>query len=155
MYSYFTFHIVLETAPEIITQPNKLYKIPLSKSFDLKINYTGEEEPSTKWTLNEKEIINISNIETKRISKGWTHLIINECDVECEGNFKLYVKNNCGDDQTSFDLKVIRPPTVPGVVCVTNEDFDEYLLSLFWKKPEFDGGEPILGYLLEWDTGEG
>ncbi|KAG9475829.1 hypothetical protein GDO78_003961, partial [Eleutherodactylus coqui] len=64
-----------------------------------------------------------------------------------EGAYTVLVKNPAGEDAATINVKVIEvpdPPESPNILNI-GEDF----CTVQWETPKYDGGMPILGYILE------
>nr|AAI70388.1 Unknown (protein for MGC:197115) [Xenopus laevis] len=64
-----------------------------------------------------------------------------------EGAYTVVVKNEAGEDKANINVKVIEVPDPPEAPRISNigEDF----CTVQWDPPKYDGGQPILGYILE------
>uniref|UniRef100_A0A8C3RZL9 Myosin binding protein C3 n=1 Tax=Chelydra serpentina TaxID=8475 RepID=A0A8C3RZL9_CHESE len=73
--------------------------------------------------------------------------IIEGAEKPDEGVYRVTVKNPAGEDKGDITVKVIDvpdPPEAPKIINV-GEDY----CTVQWQPPKYDGGQPILGYILE------
>ncbi|XP_073206434.1 myosin-binding protein C, cardiac-type [Lepidochelys kempii] len=73
--------------------------------------------------------------------------IIEGAEKPDEGVYRVTVKNPAGEDKADITVKVIDvpdPPEAPKIINV-GEDY----CTVQWQPPKYDGGQPILGYILE------
>ncbi|XP_074853366.1 myosin-binding protein C, cardiac-type [Carettochelys insculpta] len=73
--------------------------------------------------------------------------IIEGAEKTDEGIYRVTVKNPAGEDKVDITVKVIDvpdPPEAPKIINV-GEDY----CTVQWQPPKYDGGQPILGYILE------
>ncbi|KAM9301716.1 myosin-binding protein C, cardiac-type [Gastrophryne carolinensis] len=64
-----------------------------------------------------------------------------------EGAYTVIVKNPAGEDTANINIKVVEVPDPPEAPKISNigEDF----CTVQWEPPKYDGGMPVLGYILE------
>uniref|UniRef100_A0A8C3IE29 Myosin binding protein C3 n=1 Tax=Chrysemys picta bellii TaxID=8478 RepID=A0A8C3IE29_CHRPI len=73
--------------------------------------------------------------------------IIEGAEKPDEGVYRVTVKNPAGEDKADITVKVIDvpdPPEAPKII-----DVGEDYCTVQWQPPKYDGGQPILGYILE------
>ncbi|XP_053114539.1 myosin-binding protein C, cardiac-type [Hemicordylus capensis] len=68
-------------------------------------------------------------------------------EKEDEGVYRVMVKNAAGEDTADITVKVIDVPDPPEAPQVTNVGEDSCTVQ--WQPPKCDGGQPVLGYILE------
>ncbi|EPQ10523.1 Myosin-binding protein C, cardiac-type [Myotis brandtii] len=68
-------------------------------------------------------------------------------EKEDEGVYTVTVKNPVGEDQVNLTVKVIDVPDPPAAPKISNVGEDSCTVQ--WEPPAYDGGQPILGYILE------
>ncbi|XP_068116780.1 myosin-binding protein C, cardiac-type [Hyperolius riggenbachi] len=73
--------------------------------------------------------------------------IIEGAEKSDEGAYTVLVKNPAGEDKANINIKVIEVPDPPEAPKILNigEDF----CTVQWEPPKYDGGMPVLGYVLE------
>uniref|UniRef100_A0A8C5SFV8 Myosin binding protein C, cardiac n=1 Tax=Laticauda laticaudata TaxID=8630 RepID=A0A8C5SFV8_LATLA len=72
---------------------------------------------------------------------------IEGAEKEDEGIYRVAVKNPAGEDTANITVKVIDIPDPPEAPKITNVGEDNCIVQ--WQPPKYDGGQPILGYILE------
>ncbi|XP_019374783.1 PREDICTED: myosin-binding protein C, cardiac-type isoform X1 [Gavialis gangeticus] len=73
--------------------------------------------------------------------------IIEGAEKQDEGVYRVTVKNPAGEDKADITVKVIDVPDPPEAPKILN--IGEDYCSVEWQPPSFDGGQPVLGYILE------
>ncbi|KAL7992334.1 hypothetical protein Chor_016590 [Crotalus horridus] len=89
-------------------------------------------------------------------SKGRVHVetyedhcvfTIEGAEKEDEGIYRVAVKNPAGEDTADITVKVIDIPDPPEAPKITDVGEDNCIVQ--WQPPKYDGGQPVLGYILE------
>uniref|UniRef100_A0A8C3IE68 Myosin binding protein C3 n=1 Tax=Chrysemys picta bellii TaxID=8478 RepID=A0A8C3IE68_CHRPI len=98
--------------------------------------------PAPEWLLSETE-------GRVRVEMHEDHciFIIEGAEKPDEGVYRVTVKNPAGEDKADITVKVIDvpdPPEAPKII-----DVGEDYCTVQWQPPKYDGGQPILGYILE------
>ncbi|CAL8090942.1 unnamed protein product [Calicophoron daubneyi] len=141
-------------------------KIKAGQELRLAAAWFGSPEPQFAWTLDDKPI---KGNETKSLESseplpppahpgpggplelpaGATAVLtIPKVRRADSGKYKLTLVNDQGQTSTSCDVEVIDVPAAPsGPLEATEVKANE--ITLKWKAPEDDGGEPITNYILE------
>uniref|UniRef100_A0A8D0GH97 Myosin binding protein C3 n=1 Tax=Sphenodon punctatus TaxID=8508 RepID=A0A8D0GH97_SPHPU len=73
--------------------------------------------------------------------------IIEGAEKQDEGVYRVAVKNTAGEDTADIIVKVIEVPDPPEAPKITN--IGEDCCTVQWDPPKYDGGQPVLGYILE------
>ncbi|KFV53689.1 Myosin-binding protein C, cardiac-type, partial [Tyto alba] len=73
--------------------------------------------------------------------------IIEGAEKEDEGVYRVIVKNPVGEDKADITVKVIDVPDPPEAPKISN--IGEDCCTVQWQPPKYDGGQPVLGYILE------
>nr|XP_010298426.1 PREDICTED: myosin-binding protein C, cardiac-type [Balearica regulorum gibbericeps] len=73
--------------------------------------------------------------------------IIEGAEKEDEGVYRVTVKNPVGEDKADITVKVIDVPDPPEAPKISN--IGEDYCTVQWQPPKYDGGQPVLGYILE------
>ncbi|KFZ63925.1 Myosin-binding protein C, cardiac-type, partial [Podiceps cristatus] len=73
--------------------------------------------------------------------------IIEGAEKEDEGIYRVIVKNPVGEDKADITVKVIDVPDPPEAPKISN--IGEDYCTVQWQPPKYDGGQPVLGYILE------
>ncbi|XP_060117667.1 myosin-binding protein C, cardiac-type [Heteronotia binoei] len=89
-------------------------------------------------------------------SEGRVHveMLVDHCvftiegaEKEDEGVYRVTVKNPAGEDTADITVKVIDVPDPPEVPQISEVGEDNCMVQ--WQPPKYDGGQPVLGYILE------
>ncbi|XP_063174279.1 myosin-binding protein C, cardiac-type [Candoia aspera] len=72
---------------------------------------------------------------------------IEGAEKEDEGIYRVTVKNPAGEDTADITVKVIDVPDPPEAPKITEVGEDNCIVQ--WQPPNYDGGQPVLGYILE------
>uniref|UniRef100_A0A183BBQ3 Fibronectin type-III domain-containing protein n=1 Tax=Echinostoma caproni TaxID=27848 RepID=A0A183BBQ3_9TREM len=126
----------------------------------------GHPQPTMVWTLNDKTVKPDGKnvIESSEPLPPPTHpgpggpleqspgatevLTVPKARRADTGEYKLTLMNDQGQTSTTCKVEVIDVPAAPsGPLEATDVKADE--ITLHWKAPEDDGGEPITNYVLE------
>uniref|UniRef100_U3JV59 Myosin-binding protein C, cardiac-type n=1 Tax=Ficedula albicollis TaxID=59894 RepID=U3JV59_FICAL len=73
--------------------------------------------------------------------------IIEGAEKEDEGVYRVILKNPVGEDKADITVKVIDVPDPPEAPTISN--IGEDYCTVHWQPPKYDGGQPVLGYILE------
>uniref|UniRef100_A0A8C3EW13 Myosin-binding protein C, cardiac-type n=1 Tax=Corvus moneduloides TaxID=1196302 RepID=A0A8C3EW13_CORMO len=73
--------------------------------------------------------------------------IIEGAEKEDEGVYRVILKNPVGEDKADITVKVIDVPDPPEAPTISN--IGEDYCTVQWQPPKYDGGQPVLGYILE------
>ncbi|XP_066511914.1 myosin-binding protein C, cardiac-type-like isoform X2 [Hoplias malabaricus] len=108
----------------------------------------GKREPAFIWTLKDGEVLTDSggrvHVES---TKGHCIFTIEGAERQDEGVYSVIVRNPAGEDTADINVKVVDvpdPPQAPRILSV-----GEDCCTVQWDPPLFDGGQPVLGYVLE------
>ncbi|KAM8939179.1 myosin-binding protein C, cardiac-type [Pelodytes ibericus] len=133
----------------------------------LEVPITGDPAPTVVWSKGDK-VIEQTTIRTVtdedlstdvdiltesdgrvRVETFADHcvFIIEGAEKQDEGIYSVVVKNPAGEDKANINVKVIEVPDPPESPRILNigEDF----CTVQWEPPKYDGGQGILGYILE------
>ncbi|XP_077868412.1 twitchin-like, partial [Saccoglossus kowalevskii] len=100
-----------------------------------------------KKKVNEDTWIKVSN------SVPSTKYTVKMLDENQDYVFRVRATNQYGVSEPLESAKPVTvklpfdPPDAPGTPKIT--DYDRHAISLEWKKPDYDGGDPIIGYIIE------
>ncbi|XP_070598271.1 myosin-binding protein C, cardiac-type [Erythrolamprus reginae] len=72
---------------------------------------------------------------------------IEGAEKEDEGIYRVTLKNPAGEDTADITVKVIDIPDPPEAPKISDVGEDNCIVQ--WQPPKYDGGQPILGYILE------
>uniref|UniRef100_A0A4W5NEZ6 Myosin-binding protein C, cardiac-type n=1 Tax=Hucho hucho TaxID=62062 RepID=A0A4W5NEZ6_9TELE len=77
-------------------------------------------------------------------TKGHCIFTIEGADKQDEGLYSVIVRNPAGEDKADINVKVVDPPSAPRILSVGEDS-----CVVQWDPPKSDGGNPIIGYVLE------
>ncbi|KAH9498301.1 hypothetical protein Btru_006486 [Bulinus truncatus] len=110
---------------------------------------TGTPTPLTSWTKG-REILEIGS-RKGRVDIAETNLhttlIIEDCLKSDEGVYTLTVENQLGTATVDVPIAVVEPPDPPKKPEI--KEADKHSVELTWSRPDYDGGSPITGYVVE------
>ncbi|XP_036440075.1 myosin-binding protein C, cardiac-type isoform X3 [Colossoma macropomum] len=108
----------------------------------------GKREPAFIWTLKDGEVVTDSggrvHVES---SKGHCIFTIEGAERQDEGVYSVIVRNPAGEDTADINVKVVDVPDPPHAPRILSVGEDSCIVQ--WDPPLFDGGQPVLGYVLE------
>ncbi|XP_047660992.1 myosin-binding protein C, cardiac-type isoform X2 [Tachysurus fulvidraco] len=108
----------------------------------------GKGEPAFIWTLKDGEVLTDSSgrvhVESAR---GHCVLTIEGAERQDEGVYSVIVRNPAGEDTADIHVKVVDVPDPPQAPRILSVGEDSCVVQ--WDPPLFDGGQPVLGYVLE------
>ncbi|XP_015240505.1 PREDICTED: myosin-binding protein C, cardiac-type isoform X4 [Cyprinodon variegatus] len=110
----------------------------------------GEEKAghSACWTLNDGEVITEGDGRVHvESSKGHCIFTLECAERQDEGVYSVVVRNPAGEDTADINVKVVDVPDPPQAPKILSVGEDSCIVQ--WDPPHFDGGEPIIGYVLE------
>ncbi|XP_028916720.1 myosin-binding protein C, cardiac-type [Ornithorhynchus anatinus] len=132
-----------DPAPTVIWQKAK-------KGSDPSPGAAGNAEDagaSEEWVFDKKLLCESEGrvrVETHRDRCVFT---VEGAEKEDEGVYTVTVKNPAGEDQVNITVRVIDVPDPPAAPKIS--DVGEDSCTVQWQPPPYDGGQPILGYILE------
>uniref|UniRef100_A0AAQ4RR56 Myosin binding protein C3 n=1 Tax=Gasterosteus aculeatus aculeatus TaxID=481459 RepID=A0AAQ4RR56_GASAC len=127
----------------------------------LDVPITGDPAPTVIWTKGEKKEGPASSWTSKAgkvVTEGDTRVHVETTKGHCiftiegaerqdEGIYSVVVRNPAGEDTADINVKVVDvpdPPQAPRILSV-----GEDCCVVQWDPPAFDGGQPVLGYVVE------
>uniref|UniRef100_A0A8B9DG85 Myosin-binding protein C, cardiac-type n=1 Tax=Anser cygnoides TaxID=8845 RepID=A0A8B9DG85_ANSCY len=126
----------------------------------LDVPISGDPTPTVIWQKVNKVIPTPGTIQVYprllfesegrvRVEKHEDHcvFIIEGAEKEDEGVYRVIVKNPVGEDKADITVKVIDVPDPPEAPKISN--IGEDYCTVQWQPPKYDGGQPVLGYILE------
>uniref|UniRef100_A0A8C9FUU2 Myosin binding protein C, cardiac n=1 Tax=Pavo cristatus TaxID=9049 RepID=A0A8C9FUU2_PAVCR len=120
----------------------------------LDVPISGDPTPTVIWQKVNKVIRSTTTLlfESEgrvRVEKHEDHcvFIIEGAEKEDEGVYRVTVKNPVGEDKADITVKVIDVPDPPEAPKISN--IGEDYCTVQWQPPTYDGGQPVLGYILE------
>uniref|UniRef100_A0A673XBQ6 Myosin-binding protein C, cardiac-type n=1 Tax=Salmo trutta TaxID=8032 RepID=A0A673XBQ6_SALTR len=126
----------------------------------LDVPITGDPAPTVVWTKGEKRVPS-SPIPTGRSqvmtegdgrlhvesTKGHCIFTIEGADKQDEGLYSVIVRNPAGEDKADINVKVVDAPDPPSAPRILSVGEDSCVVQ--WDPPKSDGGNPVIGYVLE------
>ncbi|KAM9764720.1 myosin-binding protein C, cardiac-type [Menidia menidia] len=113
----------------------------------LDVPITGDPAPTVIWTKGEKVITEGDGRVHVETTKGHCIFTIEGAERQDEGIYSVVVRNPAGEDTADINVKVVDVPDPPQAPKVLSVGEDSCIVQ--WEPPKFDGGQPIIGYVLE------
>uniref|UniRef100_A0AAQ4PFM9 Myosin binding protein C3 n=1 Tax=Gasterosteus aculeatus aculeatus TaxID=481459 RepID=A0AAQ4PFM9_GASAC len=113
----------------------------------LDVPITGDPAPTVIWTKGEKVVTEGDTRVHVETTKGHCIFTIEGAERQDEGIYSVVVRNPAGEDTADINVKVVDvpdPPQAPRILSV-----GEDCCVVQWDPPAFDGGQPVLGYVVE------
>ncbi|XP_030880509.1 myosin-binding protein C, cardiac-type isoform X2 [Leptonychotes weddellii] len=123
-----------------ITQKNK---VPAGPAPDA----PGAAGASDEWVFDRKLLCETEGRVRVETTKDRSIFTVEGAEKEDEGVYIVTVKNPVGEDQVNLTVKVIDVPDAPAAPKISNVGEDSCVVQ--WEPPAYDGGQPVLGYILE------
>nr|XP_031546935.1 myosin-binding protein C, cardiac-type [Vicugna pacos] len=134
-----------DPAPTVIWQKTitKGSKVPAGPAPDV----SGDADASDEWIFDRKLLCETEGRVRVETTKDRSVFTVEGAEKEDEGVYVVTVKNPVGEDQVNLTVKVIDVPDAPATPRISNvgEDY----CTVQWEPPAYDGGQPVLGYILE------
>uniref|UniRef100_A0A3Q1CYJ1 Myosin binding protein C, cardiac n=1 Tax=Amphiprion ocellaris TaxID=80972 RepID=A0A3Q1CYJ1_AMPOC len=113
----------------------------------LDVPITGDPAPTVIWTKGEKVITEGDGRVHVETTKGHCIFTIEGAERQDEGIYSVVVRNPAGEDTADINVKVVDVPDPPQTPTIVSVGEDSCVVT--WEPPLFDGGQPIIGYVLE------
>ncbi|XP_072574477.1 myosin-binding protein C, cardiac-type [Paramormyrops kingsleyae] len=113
----------------------------------LDVPITGEPAPTVIWTKSDKVISDTEGRVHVETTKGNGIFTIEGAERKDEGVYTVIVRNPAGEDTANINVKVVDVPDPPQAPRILSVGEDSCIVQ--WDPPLFDGGQPIIGYVLE------
>uniref|UniRef100_A0A2K5CPS7 Myosin-binding protein C, cardiac-type n=1 Tax=Aotus nancymaae TaxID=37293 RepID=A0A2K5CPS7_AOTNA len=123
-----------------ITQGNKASARPASDA-------PQDAADSEEWVFDKKLLCETEGRVRVETTKDRSIFTVEGAEKEDEGVYTVTVKNPVGEDQVNLTVKVIDVPDAPAAPKISNVGEDSCMVQ--WEPPAYDGGQPVLGYILE------
>ncbi|XP_006865193.1 PREDICTED: myosin-binding protein C, cardiac-type [Chrysochloris asiatica] len=109
----------------------------------------GPEEAGAdeEWVFDKKVLCETEGRVRVETTKDRSIFTLEGAEKEDEGVYVVTVKNPVGEDQVNLTVKVIDVPDAPAAPKISNVGEDSCTVQ--WEPPAYDGGQPVLGYILE------
>ncbi|XP_041647361.1 myosin-binding protein C, cardiac-type isoform X3 [Cheilinus undulatus] len=113
----------------------------------LDVPITGDPAPTVVWTKGEKVVTEGDGRVHVETTKGHCIFTIEGAERQDEGIYSVVVRNPAGEDTADIHVKVVDVPDPPQAVRILSVGEDSCVVQ--WDPPVFDGGQPVIGYVLE------
>ncbi|KAL2093519.1 hypothetical protein ACEWY4_010831 [Coilia grayii] len=112
----------------------------------IKIPFRGKPAPRVTWY---KDGIEVTEDARTVVERGTDHttLTLSHCVREDSGAIMLKLKSDCGTAVANLHLNVVDHPKPPQKVDILENSPKG--ISMKWKAPKDNGGEPVTGFLIE------
>uniref|UniRef100_A0A8C2WUI9 Myosin-binding protein C, cardiac-type n=1 Tax=Cyclopterus lumpus TaxID=8103 RepID=A0A8C2WUI9_CYCLU len=114
------------------------------KASSVKPDGEEKEGPPSSWTIKDGEGDSRVHVET---TKGHCIFTIEGAERQDEGRYSVVVRNPAGEDTADINVKVVDVPDPPQAPRILSLGEDSCVVQ--WDPPLFDGGQPVIGYVLE------
>ncbi|XP_026071194.1 myosin-binding protein C, cardiac-type-like isoform X7 [Carassius auratus] len=105
-------------------------------------------EPRHTWTVKNGEVLTDSHGRVHvESTKGHCIFTIEGAERQDEGVYSVIVRNPAGEDTADINVKVVDVPDPPEAPRILSVGEDSCIVQ--WDPPLFDGGQPVIGYVLE------
>ncbi|XP_051885676.1 myosin-binding protein C, cardiac-type [Pristis pectinata] len=127
--------------------PDATIVVVAGNKLRLDVPISGEPAPTVVWTKADKAITEMEG--RVHVEKHPDHcvFILEGAERSDQGVYTVLVQNPAGEDRADITVKVVDvpdPPEAPRVLSL-----GEDCCTIQWEPPAFDGGQPVLGYVLE------
>ncbi|KAL1007358.1 hypothetical protein UPYG_G00085610 [Umbra pygmaea] len=113
----------------------------------LDVPITGDPAPTVIWTKGEKVMTEEDGRIHVESIKGHCIFTIEGAEKQDEGLYSVIVRNPAGEDKAVINVKVVDVPDPPAAPVILSVGEDSCIAK--WDPPMFDGGNAIIGYVLE------
>ncbi|XP_055010572.1 myosin-binding protein C, cardiac-type [Boleophthalmus pectinirostris] len=113
----------------------------------LDVPITGDPAPTVIWTKGEKVLTEEDGRVHVETTKGHCIFTIEGAERQDEGMYSVVVRNPAGEDTADVHVKVVDVPDPPQAPRILSVGEDSCVVQ--WDPPAFDGGQPVIGYVLE------
>uniref|UniRef100_A0A8C1ZTN3 Myosin binding protein C, cardiac n=1 Tax=Cyprinus carpio TaxID=7962 RepID=A0A8C1ZTN3_CYPCA len=115
----------------------------------LDVPITGDPAPIVVWTKGEKVGVLTDSDGHVHVesTKGHCIFTIEGAERQDEGVYSVIVRNPAGEDTADINVKVVDVPDPPEAPRILSVGEDSCIVQ--WDPPLFDGGQPVIGYVLE------
>ncbi|KAM4617459.1 myosin-binding protein C, cardiac-type [Discoglossus pictus] len=113
----------------------------------LDVPISGDPAPTVVWSKGDQIISEAEGRVHVETHPDHCVFIIEGAEKSDEGSYNVVVKNEAGEDKATIQVKVIEAPDPPECPRISN--IGEDYCTVQWDPPKYDGGQQILGYILE------
>lgn len=121
--------------------------VKAGQEFCINIPYVGYPKPTAFWSNNDQPVDDDGVRLSNKVGDDYALLACTSAKREDSGRYTLTLKNPCGTDTVSCNVKVLDRPSPPQNL--RGEDVDGDSLTLIWSPPKDDGGAEITNYVVE------
>ncbi|KAL6113000.1 mybpc3 [Pungitius sinensis] len=118
------------------------------KASSVKPDGEEKEGPASSWTSKPGKVVTEGDTRVHvETTKGHCIFTIEGAERQDEGSYSVVVRNPAGEDTADINVKVVDvpdPPQAPRILSV-----GEDCCVVQWDPPAFDGGQPVVGYVVE------
>ncbi|XP_078453173.1 myosin-binding protein C, slow-type isoform X2 [Lampetra planeri] len=136
--------IHLETSDKM--QQNTIVVVAGNK-LRLDVPITGDPAPKVIWQRGDQGICTIAGRVRVESFPDHSTFVIDCAERGDQGEYSITVQNEAGEDKADMHIKVVDVPDPPLAPTIGNVGEDWCFAK--WSPPEYDGGLPILGYVIE------
>ncbi|MBN3303680.1 MYPC1 protein, partial [Amia calva] len=144
------FHIISDP-PKIhldsLNFPENTVTVIAGNKLRLEVPISGEPTPRVVWMKGERVIMDTGSRVRAESFPDHSTFTIDIAEREDNGNYKIMLQNEAGEDSAQIRIKVVDVPDPPAAPTVPEVGGD--WCSMLWDPPHYDGGSPILGYFIE------
>ncbi|KAI5726324.1 hypothetical protein M8J76_000791 [Diaphorina citri] len=134
-------------APRIDRSTLNDVKIKAGQSFSFDVKVIGEPMPVTKWFSGIKELRGLDHIKVQHLDYN-TKLGVRMAQRADAGFYTVTAENINGKDSVEVEVIVLDKPSPPGGPLKVSNVHAEGV-TLDWKVPDDDGGQPIEKYVVD------
>ncbi|XP_041366543.1 twitchin-like isoform X3 [Gigantopelta aegis] len=121
--------------------------VKAGQEFQIVVPFTATPKPKATWNLGDNTVDD-SPRTTVKVDDNAAILAVAKAKREDAGRYTLTLKNPSGQETGSLNVNVLDKPLPPGGP-ITASDMDGQSMTLSWKPPADDGGEPVGNYIVE------
>ncbi|GFS00827.1 titin [Elysia marginata] len=136
-------------APQVEETYGKGLRFCRGDTIKVRVPISGTPTPKTTWSRG-REIIEVGSRRGRADIIGTnlhTTMIIEDCVKADEGSYTLVVENKLGSVSVDVPICVVEPPDSPDKPVI--QEVDKHSVQITWNAPAYDGGSPIVGYVVE------
>ncbi|XP_031442689.1 myosin-binding protein C, cardiac-type isoform X2 [Clupea harengus] len=127
--------------------PESTIVVVAGNKLRLDVPITGDPAPTVVWTKGEKVMSEADGRVHVESTKGHCIFTIEGAERQDEGVYSVIVRNPAGEDKADITVKVVDVPDPPQTPRILSVGEDSCVVE--WDPPSFDGGSPVIGYVLE------
>ncbi|XP_069750460.1 myosin-binding protein C, cardiac-type-like [Narcine bancroftii] len=127
--------------------PDTTIVVVAGNKLRLDVPISGEPAPTVLWTKADKLISEMEGRLHVENHPDHCVFILEGAEQSDQGVYTVLVRNPAGEDRADITVRVVdvpNPPEAPRVLSVGEDS-----CTIQWDPPVCDGGQPVLGYVLE------